>query len=190
MLTDAIFAVAMTILILEIKIPEGLSAVGLPHYFLDTLIPNLLFYCISFIILGIFWIGSHFHHHFIKETDRMSSWLNIFFLMTICVIPLSAKFISEYRHEKLSIIFYAVNLILTSLCNYLMIVYAWRRNYIKPLYTTLHFNDAKRRILLPVYIYAAIIPVAFISTTLAKYLFLLPVILHLLPEKANSSINE
>src|SRR5579872_6591616 len=77
-LTDSIFAVAMTVLILEIRIPLQFDSAHLTKYFFRNTMSELFIYFISFITLGIFWIGSHFHHNLITQTDRVSSWLNIF----------------------------------------------------------------------------------------------------------------
>ncbi|WP_425568038.1 TMEM175 family protein [Rurimicrobium arvi] len=185
MLTDAIFAVAMTILILELKIPSGLSTANVSSEFFTHTIWQLGFYFFSFVILGIFWTGSHFHHHLITETDRVSSWMNIFFLMFICIIPFSAGFINHYRHERLSIIFYALNLIMASLFNLLMLAYAWKRKYIQPYVSKADFNNARQRILFPIYIYVLVIAVSFVSTRIAILLFFTPILLHLIPETIN-----
>jgi uncharacterized membrane protein len=187
-LTDAAFAVAMTILILEIKIPAGLSSTELNKYFLEHTFSELFIYFIGFITLGVFWIGSHFHHHHLQKTDRVSSWLNILFLILICIIPFAIGFLNNYRHEKLSIIFYSIDLILASAVNFMMLWYAWKKKYIKPYYTHKDFKNAKNRILIPIYIYLATILVSYISTSIAIYLFLIPVMLHIIPEKGNKQV--
>lgn len=184
-LTDASFAVAMTILILEVKIPPGLHRPELNHHFFFTAIPELFIYGIGFITLGIFWIGSHYHHHHLLKTDRVSSWLNILFLMLICIIPFSIGFLRNYVHEPLSIIFYSINLILASAINYGMLVYAWRKKYTRPHFTTADFYHARHRILIPIYIYASIIPVSFAWPAMSLYLFLVPFLLHIIPERGN-----
>ena len=80
-LTDATFAVAMTILILEVKVPPGLSQDVLVNHFKDHTWRSLFIFMIGFVTLGVFWVGSHFHHHHLVRTDRISSWLNLLFLM-------------------------------------------------------------------------------------------------------------
>lgn len=184
-LTDATFAVAMTILILEIKIPAGLSVEAVKAHFLRTTLTELLIYVIGFVTLGIFWIGSHFHHHIIVTTDRISSWLNIHFLMLICTVPFSVDMLRNYSTDRLAIIIYSSNLILISCLNYAMLRYAWWRKYTKPHYTSAQYRHAKMRMLIPIGIYIAIIPVSFLSTIVAIMLFLAPMILHMIPEDGN-----
>lgn len=189
-LTDGTFAVAMTILILEIKIPGGLTKAELPGYFLYHTCPEILIYMLSFVTLGIFWIGSHFHHHLIIYTDRVSSWLNIFFLMVICIIPFSASFLNHYKHEALSIIVFCLNLIGASLFNLFMLAYAWKKKYIKPHFTQKDYKNSMRRVLIPIGMYCATIIVVFIFPAMALYLLMLPIILHILPERGNRTINK
>jgi uncharacterized membrane protein len=186
-LTDATFAVAMTILILEIKIPAGMSHEAIKEYVVHTTLPELLIYFIGFVTLGIFWIGSHFHHHIITTTDRISSWLNIDFLLLICIVPLSVSLLKNYSHDKLSIVAYSANLILISLVNYVMLWYAWRKKYIKPHYTVAQYRQSRIRILIPIGIYLAIIPISFLSTGVAISLFFAPMFLHLIPESGNAA---
>jgi uncharacterized membrane protein len=187
-LTDATFGVAMTILVLEVKIPSGLSGPELRKYFFEHGLKELFIYFIGFVTLGIFWIGSHFHHHHTSRTDRISSWLNILFLMLICIIPFSLGFLRNYRHEKLSIIFYSINLILASAANYLMLWYAWSRKYMKEHYSEKHYKNAIQRIFIPICCYLLVIIVSLFSTQVAIFLFLLPILLHLIPEKANEEL--
>jgi uncharacterized membrane protein len=110
--------------------------------------------------------------------------------MFICIIPFSISFLYNYRHDRLSVIFLSINLILCSATNYLMLWYAWKKEYIKPHFTKVHLNIAKQRILIPVCIYLSIIFISFYSTTLALYLFLIPAVLHLIPEKGNQPLEK
>jgi len=78
-LTDATFGVAMTILILSVEIPEGLSVDKLHQTLFDKILPNLFIYILSYIILGSFWNETHYHNHLIVKSDFVISWLYIFF---------------------------------------------------------------------------------------------------------------
>lgn len=187
-LTDATFAVAMTLLILEIKTPAGFSPKEFTVYFYQHLLSDIFIYIIGFITLGIFWIGSHYHHHILLKTDRISSWLNIAFLMTICAIPFCISQIKNYKEERLSLIFYCIILIIASIINLLMISYAWKKKHTLEHYTSAHFENARVRILVPIFIYAANILISFVSTNIALWVFLVPFVLHIFPEKYNKSI--
>jgi uncharacterized membrane protein len=131
-LTDATFAVAMTLLILDIKTPLGMNSGQFSHFFLHQLALDIFIYVTGFITLGTFWIGSHYHHHAIHRTDRVSSRLNIFFLMFICLIPFSSGLLANYLYSSTSVIVYSINLILVSSWHLAMLVYSWRKRFIHP----------------------------------------------------------
>src|SRR5690349_17483010 len=76
-LTDSAFAVAMTVLILDIRMPKGLNDSSVLNYMQFKISSSLSIYFLSFITLGIFWVGTHYHHHLILKTDKTSSWFNI-----------------------------------------------------------------------------------------------------------------
>ncbi len=187
-LTDATFAVAMTLLILEIRMPHGLSSEQFGIYFFNHLSSDIFIYIIGFITLGIFWIGSHYHHNILVKTDRISSWLNIFFLMTICLIPYCISLIRNYKEEKLNILFYSTVLIIASLFNLSMIIYAWKKKHTTKNYTLSHYKNAKLRMSIPIAIYAANMFICLLSVKLSLWIFLAPILLHILPEKYGTSI--
>ena len=92
-LTDGVFAIVMTLLVLEITLPEitqpTLQA-ELPRKLLE-LWPKLYHYAIGFITLGVFWGYHHLAFHSIKRSDMALVWLNIVFLMFVALIPFSAS---------------------------------------------------------------------------------------------------
>src|SRR5215468_909030 len=80
-LTDGVFAVAMTLLVLDIKVPEleqALSSAELPFRLL-ALWPKFLSYAISFVILGVYWVGHHLQLSFIRSADRPLLWITFCF---------------------------------------------------------------------------------------------------------------
>ncbi len=79
-LTDGVFAIAMTLLVFGITIPavaQDAPAAAFQQKLLE-LWPKFLTYGISFIVLGIYWVGHHNQFHYIRRTDRMLLWINIF----------------------------------------------------------------------------------------------------------------
>ncbi len=112
-LADGVFAIAMTLLILEIRVPAATGG-ALVHDVL-RLWPNLLSYLISFFMLGIYWVAHHSQFHFVKRADRNLFWLNILFLMAISFLPFSAGLLGTHPMEQISAIVYALNLIVIGL---------------------------------------------------------------------------
>ena len=125
--SDAVFAIAITLLVIEIKIPEihetPVTDNAVLHK-LAELIPKFVGFLVSFILIGQYWIVHHRMFSFvINFTDRLI-WLNILFLFAIALMPFSTGFYSEYvlRGVVTPVIFYTANIALLGLANFLM----WR----------------------------------------------------------------
>jgi uncharacterized membrane protein len=82
-LTDAVFAIVITILSLTLVVPPGEDDEGLKRFMWDQIIPKLFIFFLGFIIVGAFWVDTHFNHHHMVKTNIFSIWLNIIFLMFI-----------------------------------------------------------------------------------------------------------
>jgi len=114
-LGDGIFAVAMTILAIELKWPhlEDTSYKTFVTAFHEILL-SLLCYVISFIVLGIMWFGHRMIFEYIGKTNRHFIYLGILFYMMVCLVPLSTRFLAENSLQWGTIFVYGLNL---SLCN-------------------------------------------------------------------------
>jgi uncharacterized membrane protein len=125
-LTDGIFAIVMTILVLEFTIPhipQPQVYTELPKHLLE-LWPVFLSYVTSFIILGFFWMGHNKQFHYIKRVNGTLLWISIFYLMFIALIPFSTTIIGEYGDQQISVLIYGVNLTIASSLNYILWRYA------------------------------------------------------------------
>ena len=125
--SDAVFAIAITLLVIEIKIPEihekPVTDNAVLHK-LAELIPKFVGFLVSFLLIGQYWIVHHRMFSFVIDfTDRLI-WLNILFLFAIALMPFSTGFYSEYvlRGVVTPVIFYTANIALLGLANFLM----WR----------------------------------------------------------------
>jgi len=125
-LIDGVFAIVMTLLVLDITIPEiaqpSLQS-ELPRRLLE-LWPKFFSFSFSFIVLGVFWSFHHRSFHYIKRSDNGLIWLNIIFLMFIALIPFSTSLFGNYRIEKLPITIYASNLLLVMVMRVIIWTYA------------------------------------------------------------------
>jgi uncharacterized membrane protein len=125
-LTDGIFAIVMTILVLELvlpHIPQSEVYKELPKHLIE-LWPVFLSYVTSFIILGFFWMGHDKQFHYIKRVNGTLLWISIFYLMFIALIPFSTILIGEYGDQQISVLIYGVNLTIASSLNYMHWRYA------------------------------------------------------------------
>jgi uncharacterized membrane protein len=120
-----VFAIAITLLVIEIKIPEihekPITDNAVLHK-LAELIPKFVGFLVSFLLIGQYWIVHHRMFSFvINFTDRLI-WLNILFLFAIALMPFSTGFYSEYvlRGVVTPVIFYTANIALLGFANFLM----------------------------------------------------------------------
>jgi uncharacterized membrane protein len=119
--SDAVFAIAITILVLDIRIPPDLVPGELPGQILD-LGPKFLSYVISFLVLAIYWQAHHRVFRPIRTYDKTLLWLNFLFLMTVAFLPFPTSLLGEYGEEQVSVVIYAANAALASL---LLVSISW-----------------------------------------------------------------
>lgn len=122
-LHDAVFAVVMTLLVLEIKIPEVASGDEALHIILEQW-PTFVSYFVSFTILGIFWVGFHAQYNYIRFVDRPLLWINLLFLMFVSLLPFSAATLGRYGTEQFAVLIYGAHLTILGLINYWNWTYA------------------------------------------------------------------
>jgi len=187
-LTDATFGVAMTILILSVDIPLGLSVDKLHETLFEHILPSLFVYILSFIILGAFWNETHYHNHLIFKSDVVISWLYIFFLMFICIIPFSSSFVIHYPNEKRSILFYLLNVLFANITNLLIVIYTWKNNYTKPSITDNHCKNIIFRIVVPSIFYIIFIPFALFNQRWVLFIMPLPLLVQIILNATNKRI--
>jgi uncharacterized membrane protein len=111
-LTDGVYAIVMTILVLELSVPIVMdTAVNkeLSHGLLEMW-SEFLIYGLSFFVLGVFWLMHHFIFDSIKQYDPALSWINIFFLMCTGLIPFSTALFGAYGAERITALIYGINI--------------------------------------------------------------------------------
>jgi uncharacterized membrane protein len=131
-LSDGVFAIAMTLLVLELKVPKGdaiKTESDLWHAFIHMK-EELLAYFLSFMTLGIFWVGQSVQLQHIEKSDRNLVWINIFFLMIVSMLPFTTAFLSTHIGFKLAIGLYWLNIFLLGMIVYINWNYAMRNKYV------------------------------------------------------------
>jgi uncharacterized membrane protein len=174
-LTDGIFAIVMTILVLELvlpHIPQSEVYKELPKHLLE-LWPVFLSYVTSFIILGFFWMGHDKQFHYIKRVNGTLLWISIFYLMFIALIPFSTILIGEYGDQQISVLIYGVNLTIASSLNYMHWRYATiNHRLVDSDLDPIHIRLVARRYLIVIFMLMIAIVVSFenINASLLLYI--------------------
>lgn len=114
--TDAVFAIAITLLALEIRLPAGETALTERQLAgqLLRMWPQYLAYILSFLVIGVFWMGHHRRFSHIERLDRRLMWLNLLLLMSVAFLPFPTRLISEYGNRTATV-FYALAMSVTGL---------------------------------------------------------------------------
>ena len=110
-LTDGVFAIIMTLLVLELKVPSVQKEVELSSHLLG-LGYHLLLYFASFLLAGVYWVGHRLIFSLVKHVNTTLVWLNIFFLMICSLIPFAAALLGNYPFETYSLAIYGALLFL------------------------------------------------------------------------------
>ena len=129
--SDAVFAIAITILVLDIRVPYGLSPAELPAEVLG-LWPKYLSYVVSFLVLAIYWQAHHRVFRPIRGYDGTLVWLNFLFLMAVAFLPFPTSPLGEYGREQVSVVIYAANAAVASLLLSAISWYAGRGHRLVP----------------------------------------------------------
>lgn len=112
-LSDGIFAVAMTLLVLDIRAP-AMDAVHSEYTLwqaLITLLPRFLMYLMSFLTLGIFWMGQQTQFSNLSRADRHFSWIQIAFLAAVSIMPFSTSLLAGFINYRIALIAYWLNIL-------------------------------------------------------------------------------
>ena len=107
--SDGVFAIAITLLVLTLDIPEHLHGESVADALWDQR-ENLLAYALSFAVIGRFWIVHHRFFSTVTGFDGRLIGLNIFYLAWIVLLPFSSKVLGDHGGETAAVVLYAVNL--------------------------------------------------------------------------------
>ena len=174
--SDGVMAILITIMVLELRVPEGTTLGAL-----RPLVPVFLTYLLSFVYLGIYWNN---HHHMLQLVDRIDGtilWANLHLLFWLSLIPFATRWMGESHFEALPTSVYGIPLLMAAL--------AWtilERRIISlqgpgsPLATAME-GGAKEWISLAAYTVA--IPIAYLDPRIAHGLYVFVALLWLVPDR-------
>jgi uncharacterized membrane protein len=116
-LTDGIFAIAMTLLVFNLILPDGAAQqanIGL-YQLLYNQAAKFFHYVLAFMLLAIFWVRHHQEFHWIKRTDSRLLWINIFILLFVALMPFSTDIVGDYVGNTTANVFFAGNMLMLGL---------------------------------------------------------------------------
>ncbi len=125
-LSDGVFAVAITLLVLDIKLPENVSLDQLLTALFNQL-PGFWSFVVSFLVVGLYWNAHRRTFHVVRRFDGRLTWINIFFLMSISFLPVPTSVLGRYD-SVIAVVFYAICMTVTGLLSFSLWWYATARH--------------------------------------------------------------
>jgi uncharacterized membrane protein len=174
-LSDAIFAVVLTLLVLDLK-PEEAVPGSLSYGDLVALWPRLFAFFLTFLVGGSFWVDHHQDMETVVNRDRALLWLNLMFLLAISLLPFTTAVVGRDNTNSASWTLYALNMICCGLTLTSVWAYSALVGLSKPSLHAANFAYQLGGHLIVPAIFAISIPIAFISPRLAPFpALLLPI---------------
>jgi uncharacterized membrane protein len=173
--SDGVIAIIITIMVLELKVPEGHDLAALAH-----VLPRFCSYVLSFVYIGIYWNN---HHHLLHTAERVSGgilWANLHLLFWLSLVPFSTEWIGETHSAPLPTALYGVLLLMAAVSYTILQVAIIRR----------HGRDSKLQVAvgrdlkgkLSMLLYAAAIAVAFYAPVVAEVIYAIVALIWLVPD--------
>ena len=155
-LSDGIFAVAMTLLVLDIHFPpaETIHTEAALLQALAAMAPQWVAYLMSFLTLGIFWAGQQTQLNHMREGSRDLTWIHLAFLFTITLMPLTTRLLAEFITYRTALVLYWLNILLPGAMLYWSWAYVTRHGLIKDETSAEIHGAICRRVLIAQSLYA------------------------------------
>lgn len=182
-LSDGIFAIVMTILVFEIRVPSFFATPTNQELWYEIVkqIPSFLSFILSFALLFTYWRAHHFFTSvYAKNLDTRLMNINAVFFMLISLIPFSTSLLGNYSENELAVAIFGIHIVLIGLTLYWMRRYVLFSEHIKnPEIPDREIRGSTIRTLAPVVFALVAIPLSFLDTTFSIVLFTLAVMFNL-----------
>ena len=170
--SDGVFAIAGTLLVLNLDLPRGLSGRRLEHA-VNIVLDDLISAVISFAVIGLFWLGHHYTWRRIRTADRRLLVINLAFLGPLVLVPFAAQVLSAYGDRPLAVISYAGLIVLAALAQMATWVHARDKGLLKPQVVGLERRYGYMGALVVAVVFLASMPVALIWPSQTPFVWLL-----------------
>ena len=174
--SDAVLAVIITIMVLDLKPPNGTSLAAL-----KPLSPVVLSYILSFVYIGIYWSN---HHHLLHATHRVNGttlWANLHLLFWLSLIPFTTAWMGENHLDSWPVAVYGIVLFLAGFAYFVLTKVLIRLHGLGSMLAESIGSDRKSK--MSILIYAAAVPLAFIQPWIATVGYIVVAIIWLVPDR-------
>lgn len=113
--SDAVFGVAITLLVIDLRLPETAQGDAALLAALTAMLPKLLLFGFTFLIVGLAWLAHHRKFSHIERVDDRLLWLNLVYLMVLCLVPFASSVLGEHTSRYPFALYSAVMAVLYAL---------------------------------------------------------------------------
>lgn len=190
-LSDSVFAVALTLLVLNIAVPvvTSLDDSALRAELID-LWPKALVYASSFFVISVFWLGHRLMFHYVESANVRLMTLNSFLLLTVSFVPFAANLIGNYPWTASASLVYGATLFVASLMYIFVWKYALVRGFVSSKAEGDFIKKSNRVLLIGPMLYGIATLCVFVSSILSFFLFILIPVLYVLPGPVDDLLPE
>lgn len=179
--SDAVIAIILTIMVLELKVPHHADFEGL-----KPLIPIFLSYVLSFIYVGIYWNNHHHMFMAVKKVNGAVLWANMHLLFWLSMVPFTTAWMGENHFEAAPTALYGFVLLMNGIAYYILVVSLLKHHGDESVLKKAIGSDLKGKI--SVVVYAIAIPCSFLHAWIAGVLYILIALVWLIPDRRIENI--
>ena len=174
--SDGVIAILITIMVLELRLPQGTDLTALAQ-----LAPDFLSYTLSLLLLGVYWNNHHHMLQAIEQVDGRVLWANLHLLFWLSLVPFATNWMGENSFATLPVAVYGVLMLLSAIAYYILARSLVALEGPDSILAVALGKDIKGKIS-PI-IFAIAIPLAFVAAWIACVLYVLVVLMWLIPDR-------
>jgi len=130
--SDGVFGVAITLLVIDLRLPSTPTENG-DAVFLQALWdmgPKLVVFAFTFIVVGMSWLGHHRKFSYIDKVDGRLLWINLFYLMALCLVPFVSSVLGEHSSDRFAFVLYVAVMAIADLLSASLSAYGLRKPFL------------------------------------------------------------
>ena len=169
-LSDGVFAFALTVIVLDIRVPEQYGEITTEAGLLNAvaaLAPQFATYLMSFLTLGIFWVGQQAQLNVFVRSDRDLTWIHLAFLAIVAMLPFSTSLLAHYITFRSALVIYWLNILILGVMLFWSWQHARRSSLVTPDFPQALYGATVRRITIAQALYAFGALLCIINTTVS-----------------------
>jgi len=169
-LSDGVFAIAMTLLVLDIPVPSRITANSdaALQAALRSLYAPVLAFVLSFLLVGLTWLRHRSMLRGLARTDGGLAWINLLMLLLVCLVPFTAAVLSRHGDLATAVVLYAANMALVGVAGLGLRWRCWHGGLLRTPLTTAERRTAMLDSLLSIGVFGVSMPIALFSPTAAE----------------------